>query len=42
MICRVWHGWTAPANAAACERLLRTRPCPASRPRDSRGTMVLT
>ncbi|HEU0302429.1 MAG TPA: hypothetical protein VFR37_23420 [Longimicrobium sp.] len=23
MICRVWHGWTAPANADAYERLLR-------------------
>jgi len=24
MICRVWHGWTTPANADAYERLLRT------------------
>lgn len=23
MICRVWHGWTAPADAEAYERLLR-------------------
>jgi heme-degrading monooxygenase HmoA len=23
MICRVWHGWTTPANADAYERLLR-------------------
>lgn len=23
MICRIWHGWTAPANADAYERLLR-------------------
>jgi heme-degrading monooxygenase HmoA len=23
MICRVWHGWTTPANAEAYERLLR-------------------
>ena len=23
MICRVWHGWTAPAQADAYERLLR-------------------
>lgn len=24
MICRIWHGWTVPANADAYERLLRT------------------
>ena len=24
MIARLWHGWTAPANADAYERLLRT------------------
>lgn len=24
MICRSWHGWTAPANADAYEALLRT------------------
>jgi heme-degrading monooxygenase HmoA len=24
MICRVWHGWTLPANADAYERLLRS------------------
>jgi hypothetical protein len=24
MICRVWHGWTSPANADAYEALLRT------------------
>ena len=23
MICRIWHGWTAPANADAYEHLLR-------------------
>lgn len=23
MICRVWHGWTTPANADAYEHLLR-------------------
>jgi antibiotic biosynthesis monooxygenase (ABM) superfamily enzyme len=23
MICRIWHGWTTPANADAYERLLR-------------------
>jgi heme-degrading monooxygenase HmoA len=23
MICRLWHGWTSPANADAYERLLR-------------------
>ncbi len=23
MICRVWHGWTAPENAAAYERIVR-------------------
>ena len=23
MICRIWHGWTAPAQADAYERLLR-------------------
>lgn len=23
MICRIWHGWTAPSNADAYERLLR-------------------
>jgi antibiotic biosynthesis monooxygenase (ABM) superfamily enzyme len=23
MICRVWHGWTTPANADAYEELLR-------------------
>ncbi len=23
MICRLWHGWTTPANADAYERLLR-------------------
>ena len=24
MICRVWHGWTTPANADAYEHLLRS------------------
>jgi heme-degrading monooxygenase HmoA len=24
MICRIWHGWTLPANADAYEHLLRT------------------
>lgn len=24
MICRVWHGWTTPANADPYERLLRS------------------
>jgi heme-degrading monooxygenase HmoA len=24
VICRIWHGWTLPANADAYERLLRT------------------
>lgn len=24
MICRIWHGWTRPENAAAYEGLLRT------------------
>ncbi len=24
MICRIWHGWTTPANAEAYERLLRS------------------
>lgn len=24
MICRIWHGWTSPANTDAYERLLRT------------------
>jgi antibiotic biosynthesis monooxygenase (ABM) superfamily enzyme len=24
MICRIWHGWTIPANAEAYEKLLRT------------------
>jgi len=24
MICRIWRGWTTPANADAYERLLRT------------------
>lgn len=24
MICRIWHGWTTPANADAYERLLRS------------------
>lgn len=24
MICRIWHGWTAEANADAYERLLRS------------------
>jgi heme-degrading monooxygenase HmoA len=23
VICRIWHGWTSPANADAYERLLR-------------------
>jgi len=23
MICRIWHGWTTPANADSYERLLR-------------------
>jgi hypothetical protein len=23
MICRIWHGWTTPANADAYEALLR-------------------
>lgn len=24
MICRIWHGWTAPAKADAYERLLKS------------------
>jgi heme-degrading monooxygenase HmoA len=24
MICRIWHGWTLPANADSYERLLRS------------------
>ena len=24
MICRIWHGWTTPANADAYEHLLRS------------------
>ena len=28
MICRSWHGWTAPANADAYEALLRTEVFP--------------
>jgi hypothetical protein len=24
MICRIWHGWTTPANADAYETLLRS------------------
>ena len=24
MICRIWHGWTTPANAEAYEHLLRS------------------
>jgi heme-degrading monooxygenase HmoA len=24
LICRIWHGWTSPANADAYEQLLRT------------------
>jgi hypothetical protein len=24
MICRIWHGWTTPANAGAYEALLRS------------------
>jgi heme-degrading monooxygenase HmoA len=24
MICRIWHGWTTPENAAAYEQLLRS------------------
>lgn len=28
MIARIWHGWTAPANADAYENLLRTRILP--------------
>jgi heme-degrading monooxygenase HmoA len=24
MICRIWHGWTTPANAEAYETLLRS------------------
>jgi heme-degrading monooxygenase HmoA len=24
MICRIWHGWTSPANADAYEKLLRS------------------
>ncbi len=24
MICRVWHGWTTPANADPYEQLLRS------------------
>ncbi len=24
MICRIWHGWTTPANAEGYERLLRS------------------
>ena len=25
MICRIWHGWTAPADADAYEALLRSK-----------------
>jgi hypothetical protein len=28
MICRIWHGWTTPENAAAYERVLRTSVIP--------------
>lgn len=28
MIARIWHGWTAPANADAYENLLRTKILP--------------
>jgi hypothetical protein len=28
VICRVWHGWTTPANAPVYERLLQTEILP--------------
>lgn len=28
MICRVWHGWTTPGNAASYERILLTSVIP--------------
>lgn len=37
MICRVWHGWTAPGNADAYERLLRTEIIPAFHARSIDG-----
>ena len=28
MICRIWHGWTSPANAPQYERILREEVIP--------------
>jgi heme-degrading monooxygenase HmoA len=37
MICRLWHGWTTPANADAYERLLRVEVFAAITARQSSG-----
>jgi heme-degrading monooxygenase HmoA len=37
MICRIWHGWTSPANADAYEQLLRTEIFHGIAARDIRG-----
>lgn len=37
MIVRMWHGWTTPANAHACERLLREEIFQAIAQRDIAG-----
>jgi hypothetical protein len=34
MICRVWHGWTTPANADAYEALLKSEIVPGIQGRD--------
>ena len=44
MICRIWHGWTTPANADAYEHLLREEVLPgigAKGVRGYRGIQVL-
>lgn len=37
MICRVWHGWTTPANAVAYERLLLNEILPGIKARSIDG-----
>lgn len=37
MICRIWHGWTTPANADAYEQLLRSEIFPWIAARDVAG-----
>jgi heme-degrading monooxygenase HmoA len=37
MVCRIWHGWTSPQNAAAYERVVRGDVIPGIEARRIRG-----